>query len=85
MTPCSFIGNVSNVSNKSAASLFKVRKGSKVCKSRVRSAIHAVCIKVVHLMYQKNYRKPKNSTFIMTVELPDNLSATMFGEMELQR
>jgi len=40
---------------------------------------------VVHLMYQKNCRKPKNSPFIMTGDLPDNLSVTVFGEMELKR
>lgn len=33
LTPCCLIGNISNVSNKSAPSLFKVEAGQ-VCKSR---------------------------------------------------
>jgi hypothetical protein len=36
-------------------------------------------------MYHKNCRKPKKSPFIMIGDLPDNLSVTMFGEMELKR
>jgi hypothetical protein len=36
-------------------------------------------------MYEKNSRKPKKSPFITTGDLPDNLSAMVFGEMELEK
>jgi hypothetical protein len=35
-------------------------------------------------MYQKSRRKPKKSPFIMTGDLPDNHSVTVFGEMDLK-